>query len=148
MGDITSANAVLIIGTASGVVYPSGQQIQEFAADDVFDIENLRVGEIMMGVDGKLSAGFVFEPVTQTIRLMAGSPSGVVFDTIYQYERTNVLKVQLTAVFKFPSLGIMFTSQKGYMTTYKPMSDARRVLQPRSFAFAWESFVAAPIVGV
>ncbi len=144
--DITSANSVLMIG--AGTVYPSPQQIQDFAADDIFDIETLRVGEIMMGVDGLLSAGFVFEAVTQTIRLMAGSPSGVVFDTIYQYERTNVLKVQLNAVFKFPSLGIMFTSQKGYMTTYKPMSDARRILQPRSFAFAWESFVASPIVGV
>jgi hypothetical protein len=146
MGDITSANSVLMIG--AGSVYPSAQQIQDFAADDIFDIENLRVGEIMIGVDGKLSAGFVFEPVMQTIRLMAGSTSGVVFDTIYQYERTNVLKVQLNAVFKFPSLGITFTSQKGYMTTYKPMSDARKILQPRSFAFAWESFIAAPIVGV
>ena len=146
MSDITSANAVLMIGAAN--VYPSPQQIQNFAADDIFDIDNLRVAETMMGVDGLLSAGFVFEEVKQTIHLMAGSASGVVFDTIYQYEKQNVLKVQLNAVFKFPSLGLQFTIQKGYMTTYKPMSDARRVLQPRAFGFSWESFIASPIVGV
>lgn len=144
--DITSANTILTI-TASPA-YPSPQQIQNFSADDIFDVDNINVAEIMMGVDGKLSAGFVFEPISQTIRLMADSPSTTVFDTIYQYERTNRMKIQLQGVFKFPSLGVQYTCQKGVMRAYKAMSDARRVLQPRAFGLVWESFIAAPIVGV
>ena len=144
-GDITSANTVFMIGAAN--VFASPQQLQNFSADDIFDVDALRVAEEMMGVDGLLSAGFVFEALHQTVRLMAGSSSGYVFDNVYQYEKASVSKVQLNAVVKFPSLGIKFTMQKGFMLTYAPMSAARKVLQPRAFGLSWESAVPSPIVG-
>ena len=145
MGDITSANAILMLG-ADGV-FPTPQQLQGFSADDVFDVDALRVAETMMGVDGLLSAGFGVEELRQTIALMAGSPSAYVFDQIYQYERQIIGKCKLNAVFKFPSLGIKYTMQVGYVTSYPPMSAARRVLQPRRFAVAWQQCTPSPIVG-
>jgi hypothetical protein len=145
MGDITSANCVLMLGADS--VFPTPQQIQGFSADDIFDVDALAVAETMMGVDGLLSAGFVFEPLRQTIALMAGSASAYVFDGIYQYERQIIGKVKLNGVFKFPSLGIKYTMQVGWLRSYPPMSAARKVLQPKRYTIEWQQCTPSPIIG-
>ena len=146
MTDITSANAILIIGSAN--IFPNAQQLQGFAADDIFDVDAIASAQTSMGVDGLLSAGFVFEQLKQTITLQADSPSGYVFDNIYAYERQTVSKQVITATFKFTSIGVQFIINKGFMTSYTPMAAGKRILQPRRFSLEWEAPIPGPIIGV
>jgi hypothetical protein len=66
---ITSSNAILFLGVTN--LYATPQQIQGFAADDVYDTEALEVSEASMGVDGILTAGYVNRPVVQSYTLQA-----------------------------------------------------------------------------
>jgi hypothetical protein len=146
MADITSANAQIFLTAPD--VFPVAQRLQGFAADDIFDIDAIRTAETSMGVDGFLSAGFVFEQVNQTIVLQADSPSMFVMDQIYAYELILIGKEVLSATIKLPSLGVQYNIEKGFMTGYAPVSSARKIQQPRRFTFAWERCVPGPIVGV
>jgi hypothetical protein len=146
MTDITSANCQLAI-TIPGV-FNSPQVLVGFSADDIFDIDEVDAAEILMGVDGRLSGGFVFSPSVQRIRLQADSPSVNVFDQWYQYSKSVVGVVPASAVFKFPAIGLKFNISKGILQRYKSMPDARRILQPRTFTIAWENPIPSPIAGV
>jgi hypothetical protein len=146
MADITSANTILILNAPS--VFAIGQALKGFAADDIFDVDQIKVAEASMGVDGYLSAGFVFEALPQTIMLQADSPSCLIMDQIYAYEEATVSKEVLSATFKFPSIGIQFNLAKGFMTAYSPMASPKRKLEARRFSFMWERAIPGPLVGV
>ena len=78
MATITSANSVLTL--AVNGLFPVPQVIQGYAVDDAFEGEAVQQAEILMGVDGVLSAGKVFVPYKMTIHLQADSPSIFLFD--------------------------------------------------------------------
>ena len=81
MATITAANAVFMLSVES--LFPSPQQLQGFAADDVFSHALVAPVETLMGVDGFLSGGWTPQPKVQTIALQADSPSTYIFDTWY-----------------------------------------------------------------
>ena len=87
MASITSANAVLMMSVNS--IYSTPVQIQGFSADDVFDVEPLQSAEVLMGVDGIQSGGFVYVSVKQSIALQADSASNVVFDTWWAQQQAR-----------------------------------------------------------
>ena len=62
---LTMANAVITLVVPAIELGPF--QLQRFAADDVFNTGELDVAETSMGVDGNLSAGFVFRGVEVTL---------------------------------------------------------------------------------
>ena len=76
---ITSANAVLTLAIAQ--LFPVPQQLQGFGVDDVYDVPQIKSVEVMMGVDGVLSAGFVYVQIPQHITLQGDSASNLIFDT-------------------------------------------------------------------
>jgi hypothetical protein len=143
MASITSANAVLIITIRS--LYPTPQQIQGFSADDIYDVDALEIGETMMGVDGVLSAGWVNVSVKQGISLQADSVSNVVFDTWYTTEQQLQDKLVASASITLTSIGKKYNMGQGYLTTYKPIADGKKVLQPRKHILTWQSIIPAPI---
>ena len=134
---ITSANAIVMIGIPS--LFPVPQQLQGFAADDIFDVDAIDSAEVLMGVDGILSAGFVFVPIKQNISLQADSPSNVIFDTWWAFgqQTKDVFFANGSVVIK--ALGQKWTLVKGALTSYKPIPDAKRVMQPRRFTITWQS---------
>lgn len=140
-GTITAANAVLTLSVTN--LFPVPQQIQGFAADDVFDTEDLETAETSMGVDGKLSAGFVFNPVKQGFTLQADSASNDFFESIYAAELAARDKFELNGSVLLPAVGKLYTMTTGYMNGYKPISDAKRTLQPRKFMITWQSVLPA-----
>lgn len=141
-GTITAANAVLMLGVAS--LFPTPQQIQGFAADDVFDTEDLETAELSMGVDGRLSAGFVFNPVKQGFILQADSASNDFFESIFTAERTARDKFSLNGSVLLPAIGKNYTMTNGILSGYKPIADAKKFLQPRKFMITWESVLPSP----
>ena len=64
---ITAANSVLLLSVAS--LFDVPQRIQGFSADNITNTDNLNNAETLMGVDGRLSAGWVAVAIPQTITL-------------------------------------------------------------------------------
>lgn len=140
---ITSANAIIMIGVTG--LYPAPQQLQGFAADDVFDSESVTPTEILMGVDGKLSAGLVNVPIPQNFSLQADSDSNTLFETWYAAMKAAQDMYYAFGVVHFPSLNRSYAMTKGVLSGFAPTSDAKKVMQPRKYKITWESIIAAPV---
>jgi hypothetical protein len=142
MASITSANAVVTLSVPPLFVVP--QQLQGFAADDVFDVPEIKSVETLMGVDGKLSGGFVYVAIPQQITLQADSLSNDFFDTWWtQMQAAKDVYVALGMV-TLRSIGTKFVMTNGFLTGYKPTPGAKKILQPRRFEITWESIVPSP----
>ncbi len=142
MGSVTAADAVLMI-TIPGI-FAVPQQIQGFASDDAFDLPQIRSAEVMMGVDGVLSDGFVFVPFTQTITLQADSASNLLFDTWWAQMQATKSTYRAQALIKLPSITRKYGLLSGTLTGFKPISGVKRLLQPRTHEITYESYVPAP----
>jgi hypothetical protein len=120
-------------------------QLHGFAADDVFSHALVAPVETLMGVDGILSGGWTPQPKVQTIALQADSPSNFVFDTWYNSQEQAREVFIATAHITLASISRTFTCIQGYLTNYPPMTDARKILQPRRFSVTWQSITGAPL---
>lgn len=136
-GTITSANAVLMLSVTG--LFNTPQQIQGFAAEDVYDTEDNEVAEVMFGVDGIMSAGLVYNPIRQKITLQADSPSQGFFEQVYIKERAIQDKYFFDGSILLRSTGKLYTMIHGVMSGYRPLPDAKKVLQPRPFTITWQN---------
>ena len=139
MSTITSANAIYTLSIAG--LFPSPLQLQRFSADNVFSTQPLASSEVMMGVDGFLSGGFVFNPVVQTISLQADSASNNVFDQWHQAQQAAREVYIAQGIIILTAIGKKWTLDRGFLTSYPPIADAAKVLQPRRFGITWNSIV-------
>lgn len=144
MGAVTAADVVYSLNIP--LVFPAGPvQIQGFATDEVLDIPQIRSAETMMGVDGVLSVGFVFVPVPQTVSLQADSASNDVFDAWWSQMQATQQSYLATATILMPSINKKYNLSGGILTGYKPLANAKKLLQPRTYEITWESIAPAPI---
>lgn len=140
---LTTANSSLSIAFRG--LYPVPVPIKGYATDDSFAIDDVTASEVMMGVDGKLSGGYVPYSTKLTIMLQADSDSVSVFD--------NVLAAQVAAkeLYIVDAVLIIQGSKekcafvKGFMRDVTPASTGKKVLQPRRFSFEFEGYSKAPI---
>lgn len=139
---ITSANSILLLSIAG--LYDIPQQLQGFAADDVFDTETLEPVETMMGVDGHLSGGWVPMPVKWNISLQADSASILVFENWYSAQQTAREVYIASAQVQLPSVRRKYAMVRGFLSSYPPTPAGKKVLQPRRFQITWESISPAP----
>lgn len=141
-GSLTSSSAIIML-TIPGV-FQQPQQLQGFAADDIFGTDELAPVEVVMGVDGILSGGYVPVPVKQGYSLQPNSPSRAIFDNWF-----NAMQVAQDV---FPGAGLITLrslSQKwamvnGFLTGYKPIPDGGKILKPITFSITWQQVVPAP----
>lgn len=139
MGTITSANSIFTLAQAS--LYPNGVTLQQFSADDMFDMEAIKNLEFQMGIDGVLAAGFVFVAIPQSVSLLAISPSIDVFDLIYTTQLSTVDALPLSATILLPSIGKQLTCSNGYLSSYKPLPPVKKTLQPQTFEITWNTVI-------
>lgn len=137
MADITSANAVVMLSITT--LFPAPVQLSGFAMDDIFDVGELESVETYMGVDGKLSAGFVYKEVDQNIALQADSSSMPLFDTWWATMQASRQVFFANGIVTLSALGQKWAMTNGVLKRYKPMPDAKKLLQPRKFGVTWES---------
>lgn len=143
MADITAANAVLTLSQA--ILFPTPQQIQGFAADDVFDLDEIESMEVLMGVDGVMSFGYVWKVQPQTIMLQANSPSGPeFFDIVQSQQLAAQTAYPLDGVIILPAIGMKIILTNGVLTRYK-LPGAKKLIQPRRFGITWNLAVPAPV---
>lgn len=142
MGMITAADAVLTLQIAT--LFPTPVQLQGFGVDDVYSLPSVRSAEVMMGVDGKLSAGFVFTPITQGLTLQADSQSNDVFDEWWTRQQANKTLYPAQGLIILPAIGKKYQQVEGFLTGYPPGPSAGRVLRARQFEITWQSILPQP----
>lgn len=134
---ITSANSVFTLVVAG--LFPAPVQLQGYASDKAFTTEAIDLAEVQMGVDGRMTAGFVPNPVKQTVTLQADSPSKDIFTALIQAMKTAREVFYISGSIALPSTGESFTLTRGILTNAKQIPDAQKVLQPVDYVITWES---------
>lgn len=140
MATITSANSVFQLAVTD--LYPVAQKLQGYAADDAFVAEAIDMAEVVMGVDGHMSAGFVFAPVPQTITIMPDSPSLEIFEAIMNATQTAREVYRCNATIVLPAIGRKYSLKNGVLTRAPQMPGVRKTLQPVAFTMTWEKITA------
>lgn len=139
---LTTANAVIAMTTEA--LYPQAQLLQGFAADDSFEQAAVENGEFLMGIDGKLSAGWVANAVNLTVTLQADSPSLLLFERIYQYEQSNRTKLLQNVTITATALQRRYELKTGYVISYKAPA-GKRLLQPGVVEFTFQQAQMSPL---
>jgi hypothetical protein len=139
---LTSANAVITLSIAG--LFTAPQQLQGFSADNIFDVGDQVVTQVLMGVDGRQSGGFVFEPVTQTFMLQADSPSNAIFESWAAEQRSQRDAYTAEGRTLLPAVSEEYISTRGFLISYPPIPTAGKILQPRKYLISWESVLAVP----
>ncbi|WP_432778197.1 hypothetical protein QZL74_14570 [Burkholderia gladioli pv. alliicola] len=142
-GTITSANSVIMLGVST--IFPIAQQIQGYTADDIFDTDDVDMAEVVMGLDGKQSAGWVPYNVKWRISLMPNSDSILIFDAVITAERVAQEKFTWNGVVTLKGISKKFTMSNGVLTRGKPIPDAKKTLQPQTYEITWESVLPSPM---
>lgn len=137
-GKHTTAASVIVTLVADEL-YPQGKTIEGFAEDSLRDLENLQVTETVMGVDGKLSAGFVFNPVNITLHLMPDHSGYSVFENIAQVQAVLKAPIFLSMTIVDVSLKRKYTLVKGVLSSWSPMPNATKTMQPVDAEMIFES---------
>lgn len=153
MGTITGANATFTLTIAPPASAPAGSaalfsqpvQLQGFSVDDAFSTESLQSVEVLMGVDGILSAGFVYVPVRQTIMLQGDSPSNGLFDTWWNAMQTSKDVYLAQGVIILTTIQTKYSLVNGSLTNYQPISNVKKLLTPRHHGITWQSISPAPV---
>lgn len=133
-GTLTVANSAILITTEA--LFPQAQRLQGYATDDAFDFENVENGEYSMGIDGNLSAGFVFNEIPFTLTLQADSPSLSLFEQTYQYEVSNRTKLTQNVTVTLPAVSKRYDLKNGFMRRYKAPA-GKKILQPGVVEFVF-----------
>jgi hypothetical protein len=132
---ITSANSVVTL-TVPGL-FPTPVQLSGYSADRAWETADQELSESQIGVDGRKTAGFVFQTIDQTFTLQADSPSKAVFKAIQTAMQTAQEIFYITGEIALPSTGETFTGTQGTLQRIKPMPDGGRVLQPVAYVINW-----------
>ena len=143
MSTITSSNAVLTLSVST--IFPAPVQLQGFSGDDIYTTGPLASTETIMGLDGKLSGGYVHVPVSWNISLQADSTSNDLFDQWYQTQQINGEVYVASGILYLPSISKKWVLTVGFLTSFPPFPDAAKTLRPRRYGMLWQSVSAAPI---
>jgi hypothetical protein len=143
MQTITAANSVFALAITG--LYPAPQVLQGYAADDGFTTEAVENAEVVMGLDGHMSAGFIFNPVKQTIVLMPDSPSLDIFNNwaLAQLAAREVMVAN--ASISLPAIKKKYVLTRGFLTSTTPVPDVKKVLQPVRYQITWNTVAGASL---
>ena len=134
--NITSANSVFTLVIPR--LYPT-VQLEGYAVDKAFTPEAIDLAEVVMSVDGQMSAGYVPNPTKMTVSLMASSKSRDIFSAIIQASKTFRSVYYMSGSIVLPSTGEVFTLTRGVLTSAKQLPDAQKTLQAVDYVITWES---------
>lgn len=147
MRTITSANGKLVLTVRNllGAPVVGPFTVQGFATDDAFATEVADSAEAVMGVDGKMSAGYTPFITRQTITLQADSPSIDLFDAWLGAQQVQRDMLFGDGVLSLPGLGKSWALIKGALTRITPIPQGKKTLQPVTYEIAWETVQSAPV---
>jgi Tail fiber protein gp32 len=143
MSTITSANAVFSLVIPG--VFNTPVILEGYATDDAFSSDAITKAEVVMGVDGQMSAGFVFSPIKMKIKLQADSNSIQIFEAWNAIQQSVKDLYFANAQITLIGPGAVYDLYKGALTTFKSIPDAKKMLQSRDFEITFESVTSAEV---
>lgn len=141
---LTAANCQLTLFANPYLPVPT--IIEGFASDAAFLFDSPAVAEVLMGVDGKMSGGFLPSITRQTITLQADSPSVRWFEDLLSASKAAREIAILQGVVAMPSIGRSFTLTKGILEQMTQAAPVGKILQPQTFQIAWNDIQPVPLV--
>lgn len=126
-------------------VFTTPQTLAQFAADDVQGSDPIETAEVIMGVDGTQSQGFIYQSIRQRWFFAPNSPSVDIFDNWYLAQKLAGAAFSAFAVFTQPSLNRKFLCNNGALSLYQPMADGKKILQTRTMQITWQEVFPAQI---
>lgn len=113
--------------------------LQGWAADAAFASESVDVAETVMGVDGRMSAGFTPNVVRVPIEFMPDSPSLDAMDQWRTAMQSSKEVLFANAVITIPSIARIYNCRNGVLTKATPIPKAAKVLQAVAYEITFES---------
>jgi hypothetical protein len=138
---LTAANSVITLSLPDLFSIP--QQLSGFSADDVVSTDQVTMAETAAGIDGKLSGGYVYNPVVQTFVLQADSTSIDIMETIVAAMRTAQETYIFNGSILLPATGKSYSLTRGFLTSTSIVPGVKKILQPQSFTITWQSVTPA-----
>lgn len=139
---ITSANSVLTL-TVPGL-FDTPITLQGFASDDAFSMDDVENKEVVMGVDGIMSSGWIPQIKMMHIALQADSLSNDFFETWYGAEEQHREVYAANGVVTQPGVNRVYTLTNGCLSGYSPMAGNKKTLEARKFGIKWNVVLAVP----
>lgn len=140
---ITSADSTFVISSSEFAL--AAVALEGYAADAAFAMENVDTAETLLGVDGKLSAGWVPRSYPQTVTFQADSTSVDILELIVATQDAQRTVYRLNGVITLPGNNRTFIMSRGVLRSYSAMPNAQRVLQPLTYTFEWERVIPVPL---
>lgn len=138
---LTAANSVIIL-TVQNI---GAHQLQGFSTDEVFATDDATIAEVMKGVDGRLSAGYVPFNTRQNYTLQADSESNDFFEEwIAGQKAANDVFFATNGVISLPSLTRTYTMTKGVLVSIPQTPSAGKTLKARKYTIEWDSVDPVP----
>lgn len=142
MTTLTSANSVMQLVVPG--LYDTPQELQGYAADDIFSVGQVSSAESSMGLDGVLSFGWIPQIKQLTLMLQANSPSIPLMDQWIdaQEQAREVFPCSMTI--SVSGVNMIYNCINGGMTSQTLLPDAKKTLQPRSFVISFGKIQGQP----
>ena len=118
---ISSANSVFTLVAAG--LFPAPVQMQGYSTDKAVVTDAIDMAEVQMGVDGRMTAGYIPKETKPTISLQADSPSRAFFTAIAAATKTAKDVFYLSGTLDLPSTGESFSLTRGIITNIKQIPD-------------------------
>ncbi len=141
--NITSADIIFSITVKSLLNAPF--TLSNFATDRAWETTERELAETQGSIDGYLNAGWVYNPVDQTISLSAASDSCAIFETIVAAQDIARTVYRIGGAITINGTGRKYTMVNGVVRSINPIPSAGRVLDPRTFAVRWQSVTPAGV---
>lgn len=141
---LTAANCQLTLFALPYLPVPT--LIEGFSTDSAFLFDTPAVAEALMGVDGKMSAGFLPSITRMTIQLQADSPSVRYFQDLLAATKAAREIAWMYGSIALPSLGQSVVLTKGVLEQMTQVAPVGKILQPQTFQIAWNDLQPVPLV--
>jgi hypothetical protein len=143
---ITAANAKFSIVVPALALGPF--TLQGYSADAAFAVDPVDVAETFMGVDGKMTGGYIPFITPMTITLMADSESKAFFDAWLGGEKAIRELAYADATIDLASIGLSYICTRGALKRVSQVPIAQKVLQPVVYSIDWQDVQPVPLIGL
>lgn len=139
---ITAATAQFSLSVVG--LFPTPILLKGYGADDAFLGEALENAEVVMGIDAKMSLGWVPNPVKVAVVFQPDSPSIDLFNAwgVAQQGAKEVFIANATIY--IPATTYKYALTKGALVNWKPLPELKRIIQPQRYEMTFESIVGGP----
>lgn len=140
---LTAANSVYLLQIPG--LYDTYQKLQGYAADAAFATEASVSAEVVVGVDGKVSAGYTPYLTPQSITLQPDSESSDIFENWIQAQDAVREVLYANALVSLPGSQREYSLTQGYLTSVMKIPGTAKILQARPFTITWAAITSAPL---